>query len=137
MSATGRSGSLDVIPAFPGELVDRHLGFRSVLESHHDALLEHPEGPHLARHAATAVAALRAWAADLGQPRAQLLVGGELVEQAALEPPAVTQETAVGQRHVLSLRHLDRNGLEPLQVGGAAELSSARADAVHELGRVT
>src|SRR5215471_2785408 len=136
MWATGRSGSLDVIPAFPGELVDRHLGFRSVLESHHDALLEHSEGPHLARHAAAAVAALRARGADLGQPRAQLLIGRELVEQAAFEAAAVAQETAVGQRHVLRLGHLDRDGLEPLQVGGAAELPAARADAIHELGRV-
>src|SRR5262249_3891580 len=130
MAATGASGSLDVIPAFPGELVDRHLGFRSILESHHDALLEHSERPHLARHAAAAVAALRARGADLRQPRAQFLVGRELVEQAALESAAVAEEAAVGQRHVLRLRHLDRDGLEPLQMRRAAELPTARADAV-------
>ena len=68
---------------------------------------------------------------------AQLVVGGELVEQATLEPATVAEEPAVRERHVLGLGHLHRDRVEVLEIGRAAELAAAGADAVHELGRVT
>ena len=73
---------------------------------------------------------------DAGQLGAQRLVLRELVEQAALEPPAVAEEAAVVQRHVLGLGHLHRHGLEAAQVGRAAELAAAGADAILHLRHV-
>src|SRR3990167_8794157 len=124
---------LDVGPPLPGDLLDGDLGLRAVLEAHDHRLLEHAKRLDLALHAAAAPALGLARRADLGQPVAQLVVGGELVEQAALEPAAIAQEAAVGERHVLGLGHLHRDGIELLQVRGAAELPAAGADAVHQL----
>src|SRR5215469_12091571 len=128
MSAGGTSEPLDVIPAFPRELVERNLGLGAVLESHHDALLEHAQGADLARHAAAAPTTLRAGRAHLGKARAQLLVRRELVEQATLESSAIAEQPAVGERHVLRLRHLHRDGLERPEVRSTAELPAAGTD---------
>src|SRR3972149_180132 len=80
-----------------------------------------PPPPHSAR-----AALRRARLADAREIGAKLLVGGELVEQAALEPAAVPEEPVVRQGHVLGLRHLHRDRLELPQPGGAAELAAAR-----------
>src|SRR5690348_10993291 len=50
-----------------------------------------------------------------------------LVPETALEPPAHARELRGVEREALLLRHLDRDGLELLQPGGAAELASARS----------
>src|SRR3990172_10241886 len=89
------SERLDVRAAFPRQGLERHLGLGAVLEAHHHRLLEHAQRAHLARHAPLRAAVGLAGRADLGQVLAQLVVGGELVEQAALEPAAVAQEPAV------------------------------------------
>src|SRR5215471_4437790 len=130
------SERFDVRPALPGQGGERHFRLRSILEADHHGLLEHAERAHLARHAALAAAIGLAGRAHLGQVLAQLIVGGELVEQAALEPAAVAEEPAVRERHVLARRPLDGNGIEALQIRRAAELSAAGADAIHELGGV-
>src|SRR5215510_5707695 len=119
----------DVGTAFPGERGQRHLGLRPVLEAHHHRLLEHAKRAHLARHAALAAAVGLAGRAHLGQVLAELIVGGELVEQTALEPAAVAQEPAVRERHVLGLGHLDRDGVEALEIRRAAELSFTETEA--------
>src|SRR5215813_4374507 len=126
----------DVGAAFPGERGEGHLRLRPVLETHHHRLLEHTKRAHLARHAALAAAVRLAGRAHLGQVLAELIVGGELVEQAALEPAAVAEEPAVREGHVLGLGHLDGNGVEALEIRRAAELAAAGTDAVHELGRI-
>src|SRR5882724_1506613 len=131
-----RSLRLDMRPSLPRHLVQRHLGLGAVLEAHHHRLLEHAERLDPPRHAARAPALRLAGAAHLGQAAAQLLVGGELVEEAALEPAAIAEELAVGERHVLGLGHLHGDGVELLEMGRAAELPPAGADAVHELGGV-
>src|SRR5215469_16460930 len=123
------SERFDVRPALPGQGGERHFRLRSILEADHHGLLEHAERAHLARHAALAAAIGLAGRAHLGQVLAQLIVGGELVEQAALEP-------AARERHVLGLGHLDGDGIEALQIRRAAELPAAGADAIHELGGV-
>src|SRR5439155_4473204 len=91
----------------------------------------------LAGHAAARAAVRLAGRVDARQPRPELLVGRELVEQAALEAAAVAEQAVVGQRHVLGLGHLHRDGIEAPQVRRAAELAAARPDAVHDLRRVT
>src|SRR5216110_83694 len=48
-----------------------------------------------------------------------------LVPETALEPPAHAGELRGIERKALLLRHLDRDGLELLQPGRAAELASA------------
>src|SRR6266498_2348655 len=126
------SERFDVRTAFPGQGLQRHFRFRPVLETHHHRLLEHAQRAYLARHAALRAAVGLAGRADLGQ----VVVGGELVEQATLEPAAVAEEPAVCERHVLRLGHLDGDRIEVLEIGRAAELAAARADAVHELGGV-
>src|SRR3989304_6011453 len=86
------SKRLDVRAAFPRQGLERHLGLGAVLETHHHGLLQHAQRAHLARHAPLRAAVGLTGRADLGQVLAQLVVGGELVEQAALEPAAVAQE---------------------------------------------
>src|SRR6266436_316165 len=141
-SATARismepsSERFDVRTAFPGQGRQRYFRFRPVLETHHHRLLEHAQRAYLARHAALRATVGLAGGADLGQVLAQLVVGGELVEQTAFEPAAVAEEAAVRERHVLGLGHLDGDRIEILEVGRAAELTAARSDAVHELGGV-
>src|SRR5499427_360422 len=130
------SERFDVRPAFPGQGLERHLSLGPVLEADHDRLLEHAQRADLARHAALPPAVRLAGGADLGQVLAQLIVRGELVEQAALEPTAVAEEPSVRERHVLGLGHLDGDGIEALQIRRAAELATAGADAIHELGGV-
>src|SRR5262245_62995700 len=130
------SERLDVGPAVPGEVGERHFRLRPILEADHHGLLEHAERAHLARHAALAAAVGLAGRAHLGQVLAKLIVGGELVEKAALEPAAVAEEPAIRERHVLGLGHLDGDGIEALQIRRAAELPAAGADAIHELGGV-
>src|SRR6266536_1677434 len=130
------SERFDVRTAFPGQGRQRHFRFRPVLETHHHRLLEHAQRAYLARHAALRAAVGLAGRADLGQVLAQLVVGGEFVEQTALEPTAVAEEPAVRERHVLGLGHLDGDRVEVLEIGRAAELAAARADAVHELGGI-
>src|SRR5205807_1979284 len=56
----------------------------------------------------------------------------ELVEEAALQPAAVSEEPVVRERHVLRLRHLHGDRLELSQMRAAAELPAARADAVEQ-----
>src|SRR5262245_58813052 len=130
------SERFDVRTAFPGQCGERHLRLRPVLEADHDRLFQHAKRAHLARHAALCPAVGLAGAADLRQVLAQLIVGGELVEQAALEPPAVAEEPPVRERHVLGTGHLDGDRVEALEMGRAAELPAAGPDAVHQLGRV-
>src|SRR5215813_5450430 len=130
------SERLDVRPALPGQGGQRHFRLRPILEADHHGLLEHAERAHLARHAALAAAVGLAGRAHLGQVLAKLIVGGELVEKAALEPAAVAEEPAIRERHVLGLGHLDGDGIEALQIRRAAELPAAGADAIHELGGV-
>src|SRR3970040_173471 len=88
---------LDVGPPLPGDLLDWDLGLRAVLEANDHRLREHAKRLDLALHAAAAPALGLARRADLGQPVAQLVIGGELVEQTALEPAAIAQEAAVGE----------------------------------------
>src|SRR5215470_3482086 len=130
------SERLDVRPTLPGQGGERHFRLRPILEADDHGLLEYAERAHLARHAALAAAVGLAGRAHLGQVLAQLIVGGELVKEAALEPAAVAEEPAVRERHVLSLGHLDGDGIEALQIRRAAELPTAGADAIHELGGV-
>ena len=119
------------LASLPGELIERHLGLAAVGEADDHRLGEDADRAHLAGHAAAPAARGLARRVDAGQPAAQLLVGRELVEQAALQPAAVAEQAAVGQRHVLRLGHLHRDRLELLQVRRAAELAAAGADAVH------
>src|SRR5438067_6768847 len=139
-SRRGRSGLLElrlhVGPALPGQLLERHLGLAAVGKADDDGLREHADRAHLARHAAAAPAVGLAGGVHARQAGAQLLVGRELVEQAALEPAAVAEQAAVGERHVLRLGHLHGDRLELAQVGRAAELAAAGADAVHDARRV-
>src|SRR6266508_3079825 len=134
-----RSGfqlGIDVRAALPRHLVERHLGLAAVGEADDDRLGEHADRLHLAGHAAAAAARRLARRVDARQTAAQLLIGRELVEQAALEPAAVAEQAAVGQRHVLRLGHLHGDRLELLQMRRAAELPAAGADAVHHTGGV-
>src|SRR5262249_47681171 len=77
-----------------------------------------------------------AWRVHPRQIAAQLLVGRELVEQAALEPAAVAEQPVVGQRHVLRLGHLHRDRLELSQIRRAAELPAPPPHAVEHPGGV-
>src|SRR5207244_3107370 len=90
-----------------------------------------PPPPHVAWHGVLTYQELRS-----RQPRAELLVRRELIEETALQPSAVAEQPVVGERHVLGLRHPHRDRLEAPEVRRAAELAPARPDAVHELGRV-
>jgi hypothetical protein len=123
--------------AFPCHLIERHLGLAAVGEAHDDRLGEDADRFHLAGHAAAPAAGRLAGRVDAGQAAAQLLVGRELVEQAALEPAAVAEQAGIGQRHVLGLGHLHRDRLELPEMGRAAELAAAGADAVHDPRGVT
>src|SRR5919109_1207498 len=96
-----------------------------------------PRRPHVSRNAAAATAAGLTRRVDLRQPRAQLLIRRELVEQTALEPAAIAEQPVVGERHVLRLGHLHRDRLELAQGRGAAELPPARSDTVEHAGGVT
>src|SRR5262249_52185854 len=90
---------------------------------------QHPQRSDLAGHASAATALRLARRVDARQIAAQLLVCGELVQQAALETPAIPEEPVVRQRHVLRLRHLHRDRVELAQMGPTAELAAAGADA--------
>src|SRR5437867_777715 len=136
VSMAPSSERFDVRTVFPGERGEWDFRFRPVLETHHHRLLEHAQRAYLARHAALGAAVGLTGRADLGQVLAQLVVGGELVEQATLEPATVAEEPAVAERHVLGLGHLHGDRVEVLEIGRAAELAAAGADAVHELGGV-
>src|SRR5262249_57931589 len=94
------------------------------------APLQAPRPPASPRHAPAPAAVGLAGRAHAREPGSQLLVHRELVEEAALEPAAVAQEPAVGQRHVLGLGHADRDRLELPEVARAAELPPAGADAL-------
>src|SRR4026207_527833 len=94
-----------------------------------------PPPPPSARPAPPAATA-GAGAVAPRQPRAQLLVGRELVEQATLEPAAVAEQPAVGQRHVLRPGPLHRGRGALAQVRRAAQLTAARPDPVEQLGGV-
>src|SRR5262245_46875924 len=115
----------------PRELGERNLRLRSVGEPDDDRLFEDLHGADAPLHAAPAAAAFGlARGADAGKLGAERLVLRELVEEAALQPPAVAEEPAVVERHVLALGHLHRDRREPAEVGRAAELAAAGSDAV-------
>src|SRR5438034_802130 len=119
-------------PAFPRELVERDFRLRPVGEADDDRLLQHAQRAHLPGHAPATAAARRARRVDAWQIAAQLLIRRELVEETALQPPAVAEQTAVRERHVLRLRHLDGDRLELAEMRATAQLAPARADAVHD-----
>src|SRR5262245_4601157 len=114
----------------PRELGERALRLRSVGKADHDRFLQNLHGADAPLHAASAPAVGLARGAHAGQLGAQRLVLRELVEQAALQPPAVTEEPAVIEGYVLGLGHLDRDRLEPAEMSRAAELAAARPDAI-------
>src|SRR5262245_7289317 len=105
----------------PRELGERDLRLRSVGEADQHRFLEHLDGAHAPRHAAASAAVGLARGADTWQLGAERLVLRELVEETALQSPAVAEEAAVVERHVLALRHLHRDWLEPAEVRRAAE----------------
>ena len=70
---------------------------------------------------------------DLGQLALHLLIGLELVDQAALKATADARQLRLIEREVLLLRHADRDVRELVQPRGAAQLAATRADAGHDL----
>src|SRR5581483_12410814 len=120
----------------PGELGERDLGLRAVGEAHQHELLQDLDAPDPALHAAAPAAVGLARRPDPREAAPELLVLRELVEQAALEPPAVAEEPAVVERDVLRLGHLHRDRIEPPEGARAAELPPARTDPVLHPGHV-
>src|SRR5207245_798836 len=102
-------------------------------EADDDALLEDADRSDLAGHATARAAVRLAGRVHARQARPELLVGRELVEQAALEAAAVAEQAVVGQRHVLGLVHLHRDRIDASQGRRAAELAAARPDAVQDV----
>src|SRR5256885_5346308 len=71
--------------------------------------------------------------AELRQLALHLLIGLELVDEAALQPAAHAGELGLVEREVLFLRHADRDIRELVEPRRAAELTPARPYAGEEL----
>src|SRR5436190_2202853 len=69
--------------------------------------------------------------ADRRQALCAVAVLGQLIRQAAHEPPARARDLAGVQGELLLARHLERDRVEILEPGGAAERAPARPAAVH------
>src|SRR5712692_10787465 len=74
--------------------------------------------------------------AELRQLALHLLVGLELVNEAALEPAADPGELRLIQRKVLLLGHPYRDVRKLVEPRGTAKLAAARAHAGHHLGLI-
>ena len=129
----GRSGAPPGAgPAGAGAQVGGGVGRRRPIgERHPDPPAQHvqildPPGPVGRLHAL----------AQAGQGFARLDVLRLLVDQAALQPPALPRDPRRVQRQVLVLGHADGDRRELGQEGRAAQLPPARADAAHHLGLV-
>src|SRR5262249_36108214 len=75
-------------------------------------------------------------AAHRGNALGAVAVLHQLVGEAAHQPPACARDLAGVERELLFLGHLERDRVELLEPGGAAERTPARAAAVQALGLV-